>query len=227
MRNILYMGLCLALLWGCGKDDPPAAPGPVSPVFPGNNSLCVTGVSVSETTSEVTFRWQASSNADRYEVVVTHLGTSNTQRQVTSGLSLAVVLQKGTPYSWQGTAINQESGKETPGPVWQFFNAGASQFYPPFPARVLEPASGASVLPDSEGQVLLRWELADVDNDLRESEVYLGEDPSALTLITTLNHPASQFRVPVTPGGVYYWQVLSRDARGNTSLSGLYSFRAL
>lgn len=227
MRNIVYIGLCAALLWGCGKDDPPASPGPVNLVFPENNSLCVTGVSLGETTSEVTFRWLAASNTDRYEIVVTHLGTSNTQRQVTSGLSLPVVLQKGTPYSWQVTAINLDSGKETPGPVWQFFNAGASQFYPPFPARVLEPASGASVLPDSGGQVLLRWASADVDNDLRESEVYLGEDPSALSLITTLGFPVSQFRVPVSPGVVYYWQVLSRDAQGNTSLSGLYSFRVL
>jgi hypothetical protein len=92
---------------------------------------------------------------------------------------------------------------------------------------LLEPSSGASVLPDALGEILLRWDLADPDNDLEECEVYLGTDPAALPLFEVLNPTAENLKVPVVAGTVYYWQILSRDAEGNTSLSGIYSFRVL
>lgn len=228
MRKLLLIGIVSALVGGCSKDDPPPpVPGVANLVFPENNSLCVTGTPQSETTSEVTFRWEAANNADSYELVVTSLGSPGVQRQITSGLSLGIVLEKGAPYSWQVTSINNQSREETPSEVWQFFNAGAEVSYPPFPARLLEPSSGVSVLPDVNGEILLRWELADPDNDLEECEVYLGTDPAALPLFVVLGASAESLQVLVDGETVYYWQVLSRDAEGNTSLSGLYSFRVL
>lgn len=227
MKKHFWILVCVLLLGGCSKDDPPQAPGAVNLVFPGNNSICVTGVSLSETTSEVTFTWQAATIADSYELVVTPLGSGTTQRQITSGLNLDVVLQKGAPYSWYVTAINQKSGEETKSQVWQFYNAGSTLSYPPFPARILEPASGSSVLANTNLQVLLKWEMADADNDLAECEVYFGTDSTDLPLFVTLGSSANSLLVTVTSGTVYYWQVLSRDALGNTSLSGLYSFRVL
>jgi hypothetical protein len=228
MKKLIFIGVLAGLLAGCSKDDPPPpVPGAVNLVFPENNSICVTGISQSETTSEVTFLWEAATNADSYELEVTSLGSSGVQRQITARLSLGVVLEKGAPYSWQVTAINNQSREETPGQVWQFFNAGAVISYPPFPARLLEPSSGASVLPDANGEIFLRWELADPDNDLEQCEVYLGTDPAALPLIISLGPTAESLRVLVESDTVYYWQILSRDAEGNASLSGLYSFRVL
>ena len=225
---MIFTGIAVVLLAACSKDDPPPpVPGEATLVFPENNSLCITGISQGETTSEVTFRWQAAENADSYELVVTSLGSSGVQRQITPGLSLGVVLEKGAPYSWQVTAINNQSREETPSPVWQFFNAGSEVSYPPFPAQLLEPSSGASVLPDVNGQILLRWELADPDNDLEECEVYLGTDPAALPSLEVLSPSVGSLLVQVEAETVYYWQVLSRDSQGNSSLSGLYSFRVL
>ena len=228
MKKLIYIGILAGLLVACSKDNPPPpVPGEAALVFPEDNSLCVTGTSQSETTSEVTFRWQAATNADSYELVVTPLGSSGAQRQITSALSLGVVLEKGAPYSWQVTAINNQSREETPSKVWQFFNAGSEVSYPPFPALLLEPSSGASVLPNANGEILLRWELADPDNDLEECEVYLGTDPSDLPLLVVLGPTAESLQVQVEAGTVYYWQIFSQDAQGNTSLSGLYSFRVL
>jgi len=228
MKKLILIGMVAGVLVACSKDDPPPpVPGAVALVFPENNSLCITGVSQSETTSEVTFRWQAATNADSYELVVTPLASSGVQRQITSGLSLGVVLEKGAPYSWQVTAINNQSREETPSQVWQFFNAGSEVSYPPFPARLLEPASGASVLPNANGQVFLRWNLADPDDDLVECEVFLGTDPADLPSVAVLGPSAESLQVTVDPDTVYYWQVLSTDSQGNTSLSGLYSFRVL
>ncbi len=228
MKKFVCITIMAGLVAACSKDDPPPpVPGEASLVFPENNSLCITGISQSETTSEVTFRWQAATDADSYELVVTALNSSGVQRLITSGLSLAVVLEKGAPYSWQVTAINNQSREETPSQVWRFFNAGSEISYPPFPALLLEPASGASVLPDANGEVLLRWQLADPDNDLAECQVYLGTDPADLPLIETLGPTAETLGVPVVENTVYYWQIRSQDAEGNTSLSGLYSFRVL
>ena len=228
MKKMIYIGVLAGLLAACSKDDPPPpVPGESALIFPENNSLCITGVSQSETTSEVTFRWQAATDADSYELVVTPLASSGVQRQITSGLSLGVILDKGAPYSWQVTAINNQSREETPSQVWQFFNAGSEVSYPPFPAQLLEPSSGVSVLPDVNGQILLRWELADPDNDLQECEVYLGTDPANLPFFVTLGPSAESLNVQVDEDTVYYWQILSRDSQGNTSLSGLYSFRVL
>ena len=228
MKKLVFLGFLAGLLGACSKENPPPpVPGAVNLVYPENNSLCVTGISRSETGSEVTFRWQAATNADSYEVVVTALAGFGTQRQITTAQNLSLVLDKGAPYSWQVTAINQESGETTRSATWQFFNAGAEVSYPPFPAQLLEPASGASVLPDANGEVVLRWELADPDGDLEECEVFFGTDPASLPSFVVLSPTASSLQVLVTSDTVYYWQVLSRDAEGNTSLSSLYSFRVL
>lgn len=231
MKKWLLFAAMAGLVVGCSKEDPPPPePGPVTLVFPENNSLCIEGVSQSETKSEVTFRWEAASNADAYEVRVSALNTTVTQRQITSGQRLSLLLDKGAPYSWQVTAINERSGAETSSAEWRFYNAGASLSYPPFPALLLEPASGASVLPDGTGGVLLRWDPADPDSDLEQCEVYLGTDPAdlpRLAVLDLLEGPADRFLAPVERGTVYYWQVLSRDAQGNTSRSALFSFRVL
>ncbi|MEJ2585655.1 MAG: hypothetical protein P8Z38_11680 [Robiginitalea sp.] len=212
MKKLIFMGIIAGLLAACSKDDPPPpVPGETALVFPENNSLCVTGIPQSETTSEVTFRWQAATDADSYELLVTALGSSGVQRQITTGLSLSVVLEKGAPYSWQVTSINQQSREETPSQVWQFFNAGAEVSYPPFPARLLEPSSGASVLPDAVGEIQLRWELADPDNDLERCEVYLGTDPDDLPLHDVLGPTAVNLQVLVESDTVYYWQILIRS----------------
>jgi hypothetical protein len=228
MKKGMFLGILFLLLGSCSKDDPPPkVPGEVFLLFPENNSLCITGISQSPTTSEVTFRWEAATTTDTYELLVTELNGSTTQRQITSGLSASVVLDKGVPYSWRVKAINQDSGKETSSTVWQFYNAGSSLSYPPFPASLLEPTSGASVFPDVNSQVLLEWEPSDPDNDLLEIEVYFGTDPDALPMFASLCCAAVNLQVSVSSGTVYYWQILCRDEAGNTSLSSLNSFRAL
>jgi hypothetical protein len=228
MKKLIFISLVAGFLAACSKDDPPPpVPGEVALVFPENNSLCITGVSQGETTSEVTFRWQAAANADSYELIVTPLASTGVQRKITTGLNLGVVLDKGAPYSWQVIAINNQSREETPSPVWQFFNAGSEVSYPPFPARLLEPSSGASVLPNVNGQVLLRWELADPDSDLQECEVFLGTVATDLPSLVVLGPTAESLQVQVDEGTVYYWQILTKDSQGNTSLSGIYSFRVL
>ncbi len=220
--------ILIVLCCSCSKKDPPpVVPGTATLVFPENNSLCITGVSQSPTTSEVTFSWLAAQNADSYEVIVTALNAGGVQRQITTRLNADFVLDKGAPYSWQVVALNQSSGEKAASTVWQFYNAGAALSYPPFPARLMAPESGVSVFPNTNSQVVLAWELADADNDIAEVEVYLGTSADALPLLVSLGGTAESLQITVESGSVYYWQILSRDSSGNTSLSRLNSFRVL
>jgi hypothetical protein len=218
----------MVLISACsGGDSPDTTPGEVNLVFPENNSICVTGIPQPSDRSEVTFSWEAVRNADQYEIQVTLLGSATSQRRITESLSTNLVLEKGAPYSWQVRAINQSSGEESTSSLWQFYNAGSSVSYPPFPARLLEPEAGSSLFPNSDGEILLRWELADPENDQESVEVFFGTTPGALESIVTLGPDAETFLVPVESGIVYYWQVRTQDAQENASLSNVNSFRVL
>jgi len=226
MKKTVLILSVLLLAAACSGDDPAdTTPGAVNLVFPENNSLCVTGIPQPSDRSEVTFTWQASANADQYEIQVTLLGSATSQQRVTGALSSAFILEQGAPYSWRVTAINQSGGERTASPIWQFYNAGSSVSYPPFPARLIQPEAGSSLFPNSEGEVLLKWELADPENDQESAEVFFGTASGALVPIATLGPDEDTLDVPVSSGQVYFWQV--RTEEGNTSLSGIDSFRVL
>ncbi len=228
MKKSVISILGTALLAACsGDDNSGGAPGKVNLVFPENNSLCITGIPQAGDRSEVTFSWEAATNADEYEIVVTLLGSASSQRRVTQALSTSLILEEGAPYTWQVRAVNQSSGEESLSALWQFYNAGAAISYPPFPALLLQPEAGSSLFPDPNGEVLLKWELADPENDQESCEVFFGPDAGALNRIATLGAGEETLLVPVTRGVVYFWQVRTLDGQGNSSLSNLSSFRVL
>jgi hypothetical protein len=228
MKRYLIFFFAMVLLSACSGDDSGGnTPGPVNLIFPENNSLCITGIDQGNNRSEVTFSWAAASNADQYEIQVTLLGSATSQQRVTGALSTNFILDEGAPYSWQVRAINQSSGEATSSATWQFYNAGASVSYPPFPALLLQPEAGSSLFADSNGEVLLKWELADPENDQESCEVFFGPVAGDLPRIAALGAEEESLLVPVNRGVVYYWQVRTLDGQGNSSLSKLSSFRVL
>jgi len=222
MRKLLNIVGVFLLLTGCSKDDTPKVPKAVNLVFPENNSECIAGISRSQTTSEVEFVWEATAHATRYELTVTRIGSGVFENVTTSNTRASLVIDKGAPY-----ARNASGQEGPPSASWQFYNAGAETTYPPFPAVIKSPASGESVTPDKSGEVPLLWSGADADSDLAEYEVYFGTSASSLALQATLAPSQTSFSVPVVSGTIYFWEILSRDAEGNTSRSGVYSFRVL
>ncbi len=215
------------LLIGCSSDngDPPP-PEAANLIFPEQNSECTTGISQSDTTSEVEFRWQASDNTDTYELRVTHMITNITQTANTSSTSASLTIDKGAPFSWLVVSRNSDSQSSASSSTWQFYNAGSQTSYAPFPATINSPASGATVVSNSNGVVTLDWTGADVDNDLTGFDIYHGTvnppvDLEASTTVGVTDIPVS------VQSGVYYWRVVSKDSGGNTSDSGVYSYRVL
>ena len=226
MRKPAYLLICLILsLYSCKKDDGPGTPEGVRLIFPENNSECIDGIVISQNSSEVLFQWQPADNASNYELAVSRIGSNIVERLLTANTSASVVLDRGAPYSWSVTARNA-SGTEGPASdTWQFYNAGSVLSYPPFPATILAPASGSSVVANSSGQITLEWGGADVDGDLAGYEIFFGTDAGNLQRIASPGSAQSSLDVDVSSGAIYFWEVLSIDSEGNTSRSGIYSFR--
>ena len=219
-----FIVIVLVLMLACGKDDP-KVPEVAVLVFPAQNSVCITGVEVSATTSRVEFRWQSAVNADTYQVEVTNLNTNSTQVSATSATAVPVVLQKGQPYSWKVISKNNESGELATSQSWLFYNAGSETTYAPFPAQILAPISGGTVKLDGNGQALLRWMGADVDADIASFEVFLDTNNPPSTSQGLLNFNEQELAVTLNPASVYFWKIITTDREGNQSDSGVFSFR--
>ncbi|MBT8236023.1 MAG: hypothetical protein KJO04_07510 [Bacteroidia bacterium] len=217
-------GLIIFFVIGCGKDDP-KIPDPAVLIFPAQNSECTTGVEISPTSSRVDFRWNASKNTDTYQIEVKNLISNSTQTASTSSTTLGVVITKGTPFSWKIISKNNESQEETSSQTWLFYNAGTETSYAPFPAQITSPSSGATASRDGNGEVLLSWIGADVDSDISGYEVFLDVADPPATSVGSLASGTTELNVAADAATVYFWRVITTDLEGNTSDSGIYSFR--
>lgn len=232
MKKIVLL-LATLLILSCGKKGSPGAPDPEPIPAPGKtllilptaNELCLSGTVVSLTETNITFQWSAAANAESYEVTIKNLETNAVSSQTTNSTTLIVKLLRNTPYSWWVNSKSTKSTVTTASDTWRFFNAGFGvTAYAPYPAEITSPTM-AQAINAVGGKINLSWKGADVDNDIASYDVYLGTTttPSLISNVTTsyLND------VSVTPKTTYYWKVITKDSKGNTSDSGIFSFRTL
>ncbi len=226
MRKAFIWTIVLLMI-GCGKDSP-KPPEAALLSFPLQDSECTTGVSLNDRTSQVEFRWQEARFADTYELKVTNILTGQSVTNApTLALSARVPILKGTPYKWRVTTRNEETQEIALSEEWFFYNAGNQTTYPPFPARIIEPGSGSSVVRDINNQITLSWTGADADNDIQSYEVYLDTAPDPQVLIASPSVSINQVQADVAIDTVYYWRVVTLDRQGNASDSGVFSFRVI
>lgn len=225
MKRIFQSLGLLIVLWSCGSDDPPPAPGGTDLVFPDQNSECTTGISVNETLSQVTFQWQTSSNTDSYTLSVVNLETNIPQTISTAATSASLSIVKGAPYSWSVTSLNSRSDQVATSETWLFYNAGSQTTYAPFPAQLIGPVSGSTVQRNMDNEVTLVWQGADVENDISEFEVFFATTNPPTTSLGTTASNTMELNVDVESGTIYYWKVITTDAEGNNSDSGIFEFR--
>jgi hypothetical protein len=169
----------------------------------------------------------ASSNTERYTLNVVNLNTNVPQNLSTVSTSASLTLAKGTPYSWSVTSQNASSDQVATSETWLFYNAGSQTTYAPFPAQLVHPLSGSTVIKDVANEVLLEWTGADVDNDIESFEVFLSTTNPPTTSVGLANATDMELSVSVESGTVYYWKVVTTDLEGNTSDSGVFDFKVL
>lgn len=226
--RITFFALFIIVFFGsCSKEQGPRIPSPVTLIFPEENSECISGESITEQTSAVTFTWNPSNPAAYYVLNVYTLNGDLVSTSNEIDPQGTVVLDKGFGYAWEVIAANALGEESDPSERWLFYNAGAQRSYPPFPADIKSPESGASLVRNSNGTITLLWSGADADNDLNSYTILLGLSPETMNEIAVLSPDQTSYSIEVESGNRYFWQVISGDEAGNTSSSGVYDFRVL
>ena len=120
IKSSKYFSLILALilLIGCESENF-NSPGKTILISPENVQICETGVSISDTQSEVTFSWSESEYTDYYDLNITNLNSNSviwsSKNKLTSD---KVILVKGQPYSWKVNTRNSEVSDITSSDTW-------------------------------------------------------------------------------------------------------------
>jgi hypothetical protein len=223
----VFLVIIVSLLFTACKKDSPKPPSAAVLIFPLQNSLCTTGVSITPTTSRVEFIWQTANNTNTYELRVTNLLTDNTQTVSTQSTSAELTIEKGTPYSWLVITRNTQVQETATSLTRQFYNEGSQITHAPFQAQIVTPLSGASVVRDINGEIVLEWSGADVDNDIVGYEIFVDTVTPPVVLAASPASSVSSIKINTATNTVYYWKVITKDAEGNSSDSGIYSFRVL
>ncbi|WP_419211068.1 hypothetical protein ACNR9Q_09960 [Maribacter sp. X9] len=220
MRKILILMITGSLVLSCGidsdvlnNDDKNIS---INLIFPEKDSECTEGILVSDTQSELVFRWEDINENGPY---VVHL-TKNSKEETfeSNDTELAITLDRGIAYSWYVTGtVNTTSAS------WDFYNAGPGlEASIPLPASAVSPVSGASISQTST-TVNLVWKSEDFDDDIIGYDLYFGEAMDSPLYETDINE--TRFNgIPVTAGKTYYWKVITKDSIGNESESPIFVF---
>ena len=215
--------MCLALL-SCKKPvkviDPPTK---AVLSLPLNNEACISGTVISSTQSSITFKWAASQNTETYDLTIKNLESGATTSQNTNLTEVSVSLARNTPYSWFVTAKSSKIATTAVSDTWKFYNSGeAISSYAPFAAEMVSPLMAQRINPTA-GKIILDWTGSDVDNDISNYDVYFGT--TTIPALLKSNQVESMLTdVAVNAGTTYFWKVITKDRKGNTSDSGIYIF---
>ena len=233
-KSVLYIIGCFVFCLfsyscssGDGSNDSPPDPIKVDPpsaatlAFPEQNSECTVGSNLTSTESTIIFNWNDSNNTDSYQLFVKNLNSQIIENYTSNISEKSVTILRSTPYSWY--VVSKNSGTATSqSTTWKFYNAGESvSSYAPFPAELIAPILSAN-LNASTTTVVLEWSGEDVDNDIKEYEVFFDTVNPPNNKVTTTEN--TNFTVNVSSGNTYYWRIITNDNQNNNSESQLFQF---
>lgn len=230
MKRIVAIWCLVVLVFGC-KDttddlgnnpngpnqDPPTG---VQLVFPFKDALCNEGINLTPTESTVFFEWEPNDNAEIYKLSIENLNTSAIEEYETVDFIIPITINRAEAFRW--FVAYDYQGETKTSALWNFYNAGPGvQTHAPFPAEIISPSMAQTI--NATNSVTLQWSGSDVDNDIIAYDVYFSENhpPNLISSDITAN----QLTVAVVPGNIYYWNVVTKDAAGNTSESNISQFR--
>lgn len=230
-KFIKIIPLCLFainIIISCSKDEDEQttivivdSPTAATLVFPENNTECNDGIIVSDTETDVLFKWEEAANASSYELIITNLNAGTSREIKTISNEYLIRVLRGTAYSWSVKSKVGGSNEIAESEIWKFYNAGLPvESYPPFPAEAVSPQIGSSI---DEGTISLQWEATDIDNDIASYKVLLDTANQPITEVGNSN--TNSVEVTVNSGVVYYWKVITTDVVGNTSDSQIFQFK--
>ncbi|MBC8051983.1 MAG: hypothetical protein H7Y13_02865 [Sphingobacteriaceae bacterium] len=228
MRQLSIIFLLFALVACKGKKSAPAVvptPGSAVLVSPAANATCNQGAVVSTTESTVLLTWSASANTETYDITIKNLATGVSTLKTSTATQLSVNLNQNTPYSWYVTSKSSQTSATKKSETWKFYNAGtAVSFYAPFPADLILPTNG-QIVTATASKTVLDWNGSDTDNDIAGYDVLMGTTNANMSVIKSNLTESIANDVTVASGLTYYWQVKTKDSKGNTSTSDTFTFK--
>lgn len=190
-------------------------------IFPENNTECNEGNIVSETESDVLFKWEETKNTSSYLLTLKNLNTGLTREIKTVSNEFLIRVLRGTPYSWKVMSKAITGNETANSEIWKFYNAGLpEESHSPFPAEAISPKIGSNV---NQGVIQLQWLATDVDNDIVSYKVLMDTSTSPSTEVGNIT--VNSLNVTVSSGKVYYWKVITVDVTGNASHSQVFQFK--
>jgi len=158
---------------------------------------------------------------DAYEVNIKNLAAGTSSKTEVSNNEADISLQRGVPYEWFVASKTEGSEEIAHSETWRFYCQGAgTQSYAPFPAEAVNPLRGASIA--SATTLDLQWKASDVDNDIAEYEVLFGTETNPTVSLGTATE--ATINASIASGQTYYWRVVTKDNKGNTSKSETFDF---
>ena len=224
----LYYTVFLLIFCSCGGDNDPEESKELLPTAaslsqPIKDEVCLSGISINENQSELSFIWQAAQHTDKYEIVVKNLSTEEINTHNTTQETIKITLIKGEPYSWYIVSKANNIKATAKSDIWKFYLAGDGIVnYAPFPAEVISPKMGSSNNIDN-GTFSLNWKGTDTDNDISNYKILF--DTVSPPITRKGETTVSSLNVTVENNTVYYWQVKTIDVKGNSSYSEIFQFK--
>lgn len=223
----------MCFLFSCSKEDPVVPPvivplvdpGKVSLKLPEDNKDCEVG-SVSADKAEIEFSWNATDNAQKYQLVVTS-GVNGKVVDISdiTGLTKKVVLNRGLAYTWSITAFSS-SGKSSVSSLWKFYlsSEGVSN-RSPTTAKAIYPIPGSTISLNDLGKVKLEWFSEDPDKDVLLYEIRIDTiDGKQNPPGSLVDLKAPQAEITLKSGKIYFWSVITKDPT-ITVISDIFSFK--
>ena len=224
----MWIAILLIFAGACKKGSKTEViPDPVKAllVFPAQNEACTSGTIISATQSSLKFTWNKAEHTDNYELVLKNLLTNTSSTFPSGSAELELTLSRNTPYSWSIISKSTKSASTAQSETWKFYNSGpAVTVHIPFPADIVSPILGANINAVN-GKVTLDWDGSDVDNDIASYDVYLDTSSDVKTLLSGNITAHILNDVAVKANTLYYWKIVTRDAKGNTSTSTVSQFK--
>ncbi|RYE30395.1 MAG: hypothetical protein EOP42_12305 [Sphingobacteriaceae bacterium] len=230
-HQLIKFGLIISLLVACKgkKNDPvpvPPIPAPAKAILllPAQNEVCASGENQTSAQSTILFDWSDAANTDSYILSLKNLLTGVVTEQTSTVSNLKITVPRGTPFSWTVTSKSAKSTTATVSDLWKFYNSGVGQLsYAPFPATLTAPTM-SQIINYTSASITLTWVGSDADNDIATYDVYFGKTDTPI-LVATNKADVQSLSVAVATNTIYYWKVITKDVKGNTSDSGVNQFK--
>lgn len=92
----------------------------------------------------------------------------------------------------------------------------------PSPATIISPALGSRF--NGITTIDLKWNVAtDLDNDIVGYELYCSKNKNPDIVNLNITHNIFSSNISVT-AGTYYWQLVTKDSRGNKASTDIFYF---